>query len=176
MAFSRRGFRRAMVGRHGRKTFWLSGAVVRGVLASASSATIVTSLNAAALALRPFTIVRTRGVWHIVSDQLAAVEQQETAYGAIVVSEEALAVGITAVPTPIDQDSSSWILFDMMFNRFDFVSGVGFEANSGVSRVVDSKAMRKVEEGQQVIEVIQNSGSSDGVTVTTYQKTLIKLH
>ncbi len=41
---------------------------------------------------------------------------------------------------------------------------------------VDSKAMRKVEEGQTLVEVIETGALSSGVSVITFQRTLIKLH
>ncbi len=176
MARSFHGLRSRMI-RSGRKTFWFSGSIVHTTLASASSAAIQTSLNAAALSLRPFTVIRTRGVWGFSSDQTAADEDQEVAFGSIVVSDEAVAVGITAVPTPVEQDGSPWIHFDMAFQRLEFLSSVGVVPDMMPQRyVIDSKSMRKVEEGQDLITVIQNSGTSEGTNVATYVKTLVKLH
>jgi len=176
MARRFRNFRANMV-RSGRKTFWLGGLFVEQNLASANSAAILTNLNAAALALRPFTIIRTRGIWGVFSDQIAADESQVVAYGSIIVSDEALAVGVSAVPTPVEQDSSAWIHFSQTIQRFQQSSGVGTKPNMiPWNTIVDSKAMRKVEEGQTLIEVIQNSPNSEGTEVTTYSKVLIKLH
>ena len=53
-----------------------------------------------ALALRPFTILRTRMLIGLKSDQGAATEQQIVSYGKIVVSDDAAAVGLTAFPNP----------------------------------------------------------------------------
>ncbi len=170
------GLRTRMVA-SGRKTFWVGGTIVNSNLAGANSALIVTSLSAGALALRPFTVVRTRGVWGFFSDQVAADEDQQVAYGGIVVSDEAVAVGITAVPTPVEQDSSSWLFYDMAFQRFEQQSAVGIQPNMIPQRyVVDSKSMRKVEEGQDLIDIIQNGSSAEGANVVMYTKTLIKLH
>ncbi len=176
MARRFRNFRSNLV-RSGRKTLWIGGVFSETNLASANSAAIMSQLNAAALALRPFTIVRTRGVWAVFSDQVAADESQVTSYGSIVVSEEALAVGISAVPTPVEQDASSWIHFSSTIQRFKQLSAVGVEPAfiPWISQV-DSKSMRKVEEGQTLIEVVQNAAVSEGCEVTTYAKTLIKLH
>ncbi len=170
------GLRSRMI-RSGRKTFWVGGTIVETTLASANSAAILTSLNAAALALRPFTIVRTRGQWGFHSDQQAADESQHIHYGSIVVSDEAVAVGITAVPTPVTQDASSWVHFDGAYQRFEFGSGTGVNPNMIPHRyVIDSKSMRKVEEGQDLIAVAQNGPNSEGSVLITYVKTLIKLH
>ena len=93
------------------------------------------------------------------------------------VSDEAVAVGITAVPTPVTQDSSSWIHFDGAAQRWEFSSAVGVNPNMiPHCYVVDSKSMRKVEEGQDLIEVIEASATSNGANVVTYTKVLIKLH
>ena len=170
------GLRRSMV-RSGRKTFWLSGNITTQTLASANTAALITSLNAAALALRPFTIVRTRGFWAVFSDQVSASEDQHVAYGSIVVSDQAVAVGITAIPTPAEEDSFAWIHYDMALQRFHSSSATSIHPNMAPHRyVVDSKSMRKVEEGQDLIEVIQNGPNADGATVVTFTKTLIKLH
>ena len=168
-------FRQHMV-RSGRKTFWFSALHTKTVITAASTATLITSLNAVALSLRPFTIVRTRGFVGIVSDQLAGVEDQAITYGEIVVTDQAVAIGVTAVPTPVTDSQSSWHVLEAMADRFNFVTGVGFQ-QSVVNRVViDSKAMRKVEEGQDLISVAETSGASNGVVVFAYSRTLIKLH
>ena len=76
---------------------------------TAAGGTIIFSLNAAALALRPFTVVRTRFKYMVISDQAAAIEIQAGAIGMAVVSDQSVAVGVTAVPTPItDMGSDLW--------------------------------------------------------------------
>ncbi len=52
--FVRRG------GRMVRETIWFGQTETQTVLAAANTAAILTSLNAAALALRPFTIIRSQ--------------------------------------------------------------------------------------------------------------------
>ena len=162
--------------RSGRKTFWLSGTISESTLGAGNSALLVTALNAAALALRPFTIIRSRGYWSIQSDQVIASEDQIVHYGGIVVSDQAVATGVAAVPTPVTEDGSSWFFFDGITAFLAFHDATGINPQFATLRVVDSKAMRKVEEGQDVIEVIQNSAISQGVDVVTYMKYLIKLH
>ena len=78
---------------------------------TASGGTILGSLNATALALRPFTIVRQHYFLMLRSDQAAAAERQFGAFGCVVVSDQAEAVGVTAIPTPItDAGSDLWML------------------------------------------------------------------
>ncbi len=175
MARRFRNFRSNMV-RSGRKTFWIGGTYVRQALGAAGTSVIVTSLNAAALALRPFTIVRTRGMVSIFSDQIAAVEDQVAAFGKIVVSDQAVAIGVTAVPTPASDDQSNWHVFTFLSDKFLFITGVGFQQIAMINHVIDSKAMRKVEEGQDLIGVVESDTLSDGCQISTYTRTLIKLH
>ena len=167
---------RANVVRSGRKTFWFAGLHQRTTLAAASTAAIVSSLNAAALALRPFTIVRTRGYMSLVSDIQSAVENQSASYGGIVVSDQAVAIGVTAVPTPTTDSQSDWFFYEALNDKLQFITGVGFQSRSLVRQLIDSKAMRKVEEGQDVITVAETSAISDGAVVGSFTRILIKLH
>ena len=57
------------------------------VTLTAVGGTLITSLNASALALRPFTVVRTHLELYMRSDQSAAAEDQSCAFGACVVSD-----------------------------------------------------------------------------------------
>ncbi len=138
-------------------------------------AVLLGSLSTLALALRPFTIVRTRGMLQVNSDQGALSERQLGAYGFAVVSEQAVAIGITAVPTPItDGGSDLWFLYEY-FASMEFVqTAVGIATYRGVK--FDSKAMRKVEDGQDVVEVVELDGLSDGATFSSAFRMLLKLH
>jgi len=162
--------------RTGRKTFWFSGVQTRTTLAASGNSVIITSLNAAALAVRPFTIVRTRGFISIGSDQTGAQEEQQASYGQVVVSDEAVAVGVTAVPTPDTSSGSDWYVYFAMADQFIFVTGAGFQQANLFRHVIDSKAMRKVEEGQDLIGVVQSGPSSGGVIIRNFVRTLIKLY
>ncbi len=83
-----------------RQTQWIGGAFLTSTIAAADTAVQVQVFNAAALALRPFTIIRTRGWLSISSDQTTTSENQELVYGVAVVTDQANAIGVTAVPTP----------------------------------------------------------------------------
>ncbi len=170
------GLRQRMVSA-GRKTFWFTSVIAEDNLPSASSAVIVTSLNAAALALRPFTIIRTRGFVAVRSDQSGVDEKQQVAFGGIIVSDQAAAIGITAVPTPVTDDQSTWFFLQHHVGRFEFITGTGVQANMVPwMRDIDSKSMRKVEEGQTALTIAENSATSDGTDIVTYARMLIKLH
>ncbi len=137
--------------------------------------TIIGSLNAAALALRPFTIVRSHFELLLKSDQSAATENQVAAFGLAVVSDQAAAVGVSAVPTP-DTDSGSdlWFVHQYLMGAFDFTTGTGYR-NVGERYSVDSKAMRKVDIGQDLVIVAEmDSNTSSGVILFSAGRILVK--
>jgi len=165
-------------GRSVRETVWLAGVCTRSTTAAAT-AVLLTSLNAAALALRPFTVVRTRGLIGFKSDQLAGTEPQAGAYGECVVSDQAAAIGVTAVPTPVTDDGSDlWYVYQRFFGEFAFTTAAGFENQAMIQYPIDSKAMRKVEDGQDLITVLETetTACSQGVVFMSYSRFLIKLH
>jgi len=108
-----------------RETAWL-GINFVATSAGTSAAVAVASLNAAALALRPFTIVRTYMHLGIQSDQVVTTEDQVAALGQVVVSDQALLIGVTALPTPItDLGSDLWFLHQWLTSSFTLLSSVG---------------------------------------------------
>ncbi len=178
MANVRTGRRSGLVfrgGRNRRDTVWVGITETSTALAAANTAALIISLNAVALALRPFTVVRARGVWSMRSDQTAATEQQFVGLGHSVVSAQASAVGITAVPTPFtDIASDKFFVFEQWPSTFVVNSAVGTEVYQ--SRSYDSRAMRKVQDGEDVVIVLENSGITLGTTVLHSGRWLFKLH
>ncbi len=160
-------------GRNRRESLWLD--IAPSLATQAAAGGIITNaLNAAALALRPFTIVRTRMSFFIRSDQAAAAEVQTAAYGIAVVSSQAEAVGITAVPTPItDLSSDLWFFHQFLLADESRLTDV---AKPGQVVHADSKAMRKVEDQQDLAVVLEMSTITQGVTVNSMGRLLIKLH
>ncbi len=161
-------------GRQRRDTRWLFWATTETTLSGAPSVVLTNLLDAAALALLPFTVVRFCGVMHIASDQIVATETYGVALGFAIVTEQASAIGVTAVPTPVaDQGSDSWFVYEQMFGRFGFGDITGF-SQLGNFKEIDSRAMRKVEDGQDIVSVVENE--INGVQVTLSGRMLIKLH
>ncbi len=172
-------FRRGFVtrgGRQVRETLWAPVApTVFGIGAGAS--VLAFTATAAEDALRPYTVVRTHLYLSLISDQLAATERQIVAIGMAVVSDQASAIGVTAVPTPItDLDSDAWYLHQFLINETSFFSAIGFENGGNQTVEVDSKAMRKVEDGFDNILVAEVAGASFGLEVIIAGRQLLKLH
>ncbi len=173
-----RGFRSVRGGRSQRReTAWISVPDVAASLGAGISV-LTGSLNAAALALRPFTIVRVRGWIHCRSDQVAANENVAASWGYAVVSDQASAIGVTAVPTPItDRGSDLFFVYESMFTRFQVSSAVGWSGDFGIQRQFESKAMRKVNEDEDVVLTVENSAlSGDGIVTSDGGRILLKLH
>ena len=92
-----------------------------------------------------------------------------------VVTEQARAVGVTAVPTPVSDDNSdSWFLHQFLFSSFAFISGVGFDSGDGRVFSLDSKAMRKVTDSDDLVVVVEGSTAGQGVDIVVGGRILIK--
>ncbi len=142
-----------------------------------SNVVMIRSANAALLALRPFTVVRSHVFLSLQSDQVIATEDQQVAFGGCVVSDQAVAIGVTAVPTPLtDLGSDLWYMWKMLQNSFALLSAIGVATNFNKTWEIDSKAMRKVEDGQDIIDVFEVASTSDGLSLTSVGRMLLKLH
>ncbi len=161
-----------------RITRWLSQTTFFTTSPEPSTAVLMGTFTAAEQAEAPFTIIRVRGWMHIRSDQTAATEDFAGVLGFAVVKATATAIGITAIPTPITEPNDDWFVFEPISGSLQNVSNVGFDANAGVSQRFDSKAMRKVDVGDDLAIVFEvpASGLSEGVEFTLYSRVLIKLH
>ena len=168
--------RRAVARRSGsrRETSWIGiGANTASV---DSTAVLMSSLNAAALALRPFTIVRTYLEVLLRNDDLAADETVIAAIGMAVVSDQATAVGVTAVSTPTnDIGSDLFYLHQGMMNRVGGITDVG-NFLPGKHYSIESKAMRKVNNDSDIILVVEGDASQSGGVISVMGRFLIKEH
>ena len=140
----------------------------------AASSVILGSLNAAALAMRPFTIIRQYYEIMLRSDQAAAVEIQIAGVGVCVVSDQASAIGITAIPTPLtDLGSDLWMLHQIcMANAVDLTD----RTIPARHYSIQSKSMRKVNSDEDMMIVAQGSAASQGMILSMGGRFLIKLH
>ncbi len=164
-------------GVHRRESLWIGTTATSSAFA-ATTVAILNTLNAVALALRPFTVVRVRGTYLIATDQTVANELFGCSIGQCVISDQAQAIGVTAVPTPVtDLGSDLWLMHDTQLGSTENLSAVGFIPRAGYTKDYDSKAMRKVEEGQTLSLVAEGIGAiGDGFTLANQGRLLIKLH
>jgi len=167
---SHRRFTRSRSGSD-RKSLWLQFTTVDTTIA-AGAATLIFTLNAAALALRPFTVIRTHFGFLQFSDQAAVIENQLVAVGMAIVSDQAVAVGITAIPTPMTESGSSlWFAHKLLYSREQSITD---RAQPAGVWDLDSKAMRKVEVGSDLAIVLENSTVGSGSVTAIGGRILIK--
>ena len=109
------------------------------------------------------TVRRTRGRFAFHSDQGAGLEEISGAFGAVIVTDAAAAIGITAIPGPVtDASDDNWYLWEPFTgNLSDNVGGNIVSTNQPMT-VFDSKAMRKVETGFQIAFVVENASATTG--------------
>ena len=157
----------------GRLTEWFSKAFAADATTLAASSFVIdTSLSALGLAKRPFTITRTVGELAVYSDNAGVVEHPLVALGAMVVSEKAVATGATAVPDPVtDVVSDEWFLYQTLVGpQTTAIDG------AGPMRVqFDSRAQRKVQDGEDIVFVLANPNSVDGLRFWFNFRMLVKL-
>ncbi len=159
-----------------RSTTWIASVNETGFTAVAAAGNdFQAKLGAAALAFRPFTVVRVVGQLFVQSDQI--IDSQETPFGAAglaVVSTKASAAGGTSIPLPItDEGSELWFAYQF------WAAGASIGANGNNPIYVfpfESRAMRKVTEGEDVVSVFENGSAADGCGYLLKYRMLIKLH
>ena len=164
-----------------RTKMWI-GAGVGSESVAGNSKVLSSSLSAAALLLRPFTVLRTHLMLHVRSDQFTAIETTIASYGQMIVTDTAAALGVTAVPDPsgIDGDpEADWFLWQSLMNTFfidvNGADGIGVDGALGVLYEVDSKAMRKVGPDDNLVSVIA-SNTATGFDISSQGRRLIQLH
>ncbi len=160
-----------------RKTLWLEWDIQTDFTVLAFNTKLLnTGLNAAALAFRPFTIVRVISDLFVGSDQVAAIEFPFGAVGVTVVTDEAVAAGAASIPGPYTNSSSDWLFHEYFAADVRFISGAGTEFNTLRHQHSDQKAMRKVDVGSDMITVVENTSSADGLAFIWSLRILIKLN
>ena len=156
-----------------RTSIWI-GANLASSSQAASTSVLLGSLSAAALALRPFTVVRSRLLFMYSSDQSSAIETPLAELGLIVVSDQAVAAGIGSIPDPTADTDADWFVYESAGLKFDFTTGTGYRIAS-VTRDINSKAMRKVGPNQD-IAIVGTNAAAVGGTFTLRGRMLVKLH
>jgi len=150
---SRGSFRGRPVGRQ-RKKSWDEGPGSTAATAiSTSSATI---LGSGALAVNDGqTILRTRGL--LALTMLTAGSLGDGFFGAFgigIVTEQAFSIGITAMPAPVaEADWDGWLYHTFVDVRTGLNPGAN--ASSFQKLMVDSKAMRKINQGETIFAALE---------------------
>ena len=148
-------------GSTGRPTHWgISFQTSAPVNIAGGSKVLVVST--AGLLTNPFTIIRSRGFCSIQTDQVIASENQIGAFGIAKVTSLARAAGVASIPGPqTDATWDGWFVHGSFGERFDFVTGAAFDPMMAHTYPIDSKAMRKVDGGDDdIVFVVENFGTN----------------
>ena len=140
-----------------RKTSWDGGP--GGTPTGLISSSVSSILGAGAVADEDgMTLVRVRGECSLML--ASAASDGDGFIGALgigIVTSEAFAIGITAMPTPlIDDDWNGWLWHQFFSVRVPVAAGIGSQS-SEVRYVVDSKAMRKLRLGDVIFFAQESS-------------------
>ncbi len=164
----RRGQRRA--------TEWIGSADSTAVSSLAAGAGVLN--QSFAFSAEPATVVRTRGSLWVASDQVAATEEPFGALGFIVVRDAAFSAGVASIPTPITEEGDDgWFLWQAFLASFQAGGGTYTgDVNQYVRYDFDSKAQRKVQDGDTVVVMLENASSTAGLSYFIKFRMLVKLH
>ncbi len=123
---ARRSFGRSRFVRPPARTMIWLGIDIPGVAVGANAAVLMSSFSATALALRPFTIVRTHLLFQMTSDQSVASEAPIGVLGRIIVTDQAVAAGIGSIPDPVGEPDAAWFVYQPWIVELQFSTAIGF--------------------------------------------------
>ena len=158
-----------------RSSVWIGLSLAETSVAAGPNNQLLATLNAAALALRPFTIVRTRFQVNYESDQAAVSEFPTGALGFIVANDQAVAAGGGSIPGPVTNSDAPFFVWEGLHGPFTFLDSTGFQQGGTDQRSVDSKAMRKVGNNEDMV-IMMGQLSAVGALIAIQGRMLVKLH
>ncbi len=140
----------------GRLTTWI-GPADQGYQTVGAGASVLISSFAVE---EPLTVVRTRGVVSIAPSNFSINSVITGALGVGIVSSEALAIGITAIPGAWDDPEwGGWFVWRSFAWIFDVTTDVG-RLNASVEFELDSKAMRKMDANSAIVVVVESQANA----------------
>ena len=143
------------------------------------SAAIYEALDVRASAnqsLQNSTVMRLRGLFTVWGDNPADGENPFGAIGAMIVSGEAFDLGVTAVPLPYDQNGDdSWLFHAFWHVGMELPAAGNPVGQLSTQITIDNKAMRKLENNDVVIYVIQNKSAAHAALFYWSVRTGVKL-
>jgi len=162
-----------------RKVSWEEGPL-GAVTAITTSSTAVFPTGQAAL-LDDLTLVRTRGSLIVQLNALDLSNEGFTWYfGMCVVTENAAAVGITAIPTPLaDIAWDGWFMHEtgMVVGNSGTLTDPNNAPIISERRPLDSRGMRKLHRTDVIVAVLETTEKGDGSNLSAHlvSRMLVKL-
>ena len=114
------------------------------------------------------TIIRVVGWIFIQSDQLAASEYVNGAFGLIRVTDLAVAAGAASIPGPVtDGSDSGWFVHVPFVDAITVGDATGFNegSSSGLFRTFDFKSKRILSTGEAFAIMAENNSASAGLQI-----------
>ena len=119
------------------------------------------------------TLLRTVGNVSVASDQVAGSEEQHGAVGICLVTDTALALGITALPDPVtDVADDIWVFFQSFAQQLTLFSSVGANPNMATVYPFDQRGKRIMHSGQSMVLIAANAHASAGYKITVNMRQL----
>ena len=120
------------------------------------------------------TVRRTIMEVNLSSDQNAATEWQLGAIGFQVANNNAITAGVGSLLTPVtDASDEAWFLWAPLTNKHAFATAAGFDSNGGRTFMIDSKAQRRLQDGQSLALVVENASATTGLIISVTFSMLI---
>ncbi len=161
-----RGRHRGRVGGKRRQTTWIGPADQNTVNVSSGGSAIIASFDPAANFLEAPTIVRSRGQALVKLQAYSADLDFGGALGICVVTDEAFAAGAASIPRPFDDsDWGGWLVWRLFANRFELLDATGSLFPAGLALEIDSKAMRKVGQGETIVMMCESQTGAMSVAM-----------
>ena len=130
-----------------------------------SAAAFVKALGTGGIStLQSSTVVRSRG--HFCSKLVAGAPSGNSiirgAFGIIIVSADAFAVGITAIPGPLSDSDNDWYVWAPFCHNVQSADDEAIAIQANVSLPFDSRGMRKVKVGDVSAVVVEYLSDTTG--------------
>ena len=156
-----------------RQVTWAGPADQAYVAVAGNTKVLVASFTPSGAGMEKPTLIRTRGQVSVKPQASSADLELAGAIGIGVVSDQALTIGITAIPGPFtDADWDGWAMWRSFAHSFelqDATASLLFDW----SFEVDSKGMRKLSENESLVFVAESQ--SGAFEIAAPLRTLFKL-
>ena len=158
-----------------RQTEWIGGCQGLFDLADNTRVVVLAFSQAALADLVPFTIIRTIGQWTTAIDAGFVTDQDyNVGLGGTVMLEQSRATPV--VPSPIiNIADDNWFLYDTSTAVLEEVLTSNAAVMVSQTRPLDSRAQRKVQDGDSIVFAAENNGV-DTARVALTLRILCKLH
>jgi len=156
-----------------RQTSWIGAADQGFILVPTTARVVVGSFPIDTSGFERPTLIRTRGTIIHSPEVLTADLEYHGAWGLGFVSDQAFAIGATALPGPFDEaDWGGWLAHGYFGMKYDLTSDIGRIIVSE-NILVDSKAMRKA--GQNDTLILMAESQSGAFDIAMHLRTLWKV-